>query len=188
MIKVGILGDIGSGKSFVAKQFNCPVFNADIEVAKIYNKNRTCFKRLKKQLPKYISSFPIKKNEIGKAILNGERNLKKIVKIVHPIVRNKMNKFFIENKNKKIVILDIPLLVENKLTKYFDSVIFIKSRNNLRLRRYKLKGGSVKLFALLNKQQLPDVKKMKFCDHIVVNNKSLSILKRKLSNIIKLYE
>ena len=83
---------------------------------------------------------------------------------------------------------EIPLLIESKLTKYFDSVIFIKSRNNLRLRRYKLKGGSVKLFALLNKQQLPDVKKMKFCDHIVVNNKSLSILKRKLSNIIKLYE
>ena len=93
MIKIGILGDIGSGKSFVAKQFSCPVFNADIEVTKIYKKNRTCFKKLKKQLPKYISSFPIKKNELEKAILDQQNNIKKIVKIVHPLVRVSMNKF-----------------------------------------------------------------------------------------------
>ena len=66
MIKVGIIGDIGSGKSFVAKQFDCPVFDADQEVSKIYQKDRICFKRLKKELPKYISSFPIKKNELEK--------------------------------------------------------------------------------------------------------------------------
>ena len=51
-----------------------------------------------------------------------------------------------------------------------------------------LKGGSARLFSLLDKYQIKDTKKMKFCDHIVVNNKSLSILKKKLSNIIKLYE
>tara|TARA_B100001750_G_C14964089_1_gene329703 strand:+ start:51 stop:242 length:192 start_codon:yes stop_codon:yes gene_type:complete len=61
MIKIGILGDIGSGKSYVAKQFGFPVFDADIEVVKIYKKNKTCFNRLKNRLPKYISSFPIKK-------------------------------------------------------------------------------------------------------------------------------
>ena len=44
------------------------------------------------------------------------------------------------------------------------------------------------LFSLLDKHQLKDSKKMKFCDHIVVNNKSLFILKKKLSNIIELYE
>ena len=43
MIKIGILGDIGSGKSFVAKQFGYPVFNADKEVGKIYKNNIYCF-------------------------------------------------------------------------------------------------------------------------------------------------
>ena len=47
MIKIGIIGDIGSGKSFVAKQFKYPIFNADLEVKKIYKKNRFCFKKLK---------------------------------------------------------------------------------------------------------------------------------------------
>ena len=96
--------------------------------------------------------------------------------------------FLRKNKNKKFLFCEIPLLIESRLTKYFDTIIFIKSKNNLRLKRYKLKGGSVKLFYLLDKQQLKDTKKMKFCDHIVVNNRSLSILKKKLSNIIKLYE
>ena len=48
MIKVAILGDIGSGKTFVANKFGYPVFNADTEVANIYKKNKNCFLRLKK--------------------------------------------------------------------------------------------------------------------------------------------
>ena len=61
MKKIGILGDIGSGKTFVAKKFDCPVFVADDEVSKIYSKNKFFFNKLKKKLPKYIKSFPIKK-------------------------------------------------------------------------------------------------------------------------------
>ncbi len=53
MIKIAVLGDIGSGKSFVAKQFGFPVFNADFEVKKIYKKNKKCYQKLKKILPSY---------------------------------------------------------------------------------------------------------------------------------------
>ena len=100
MIKIGILGDIGSGKSFVAKQFGYPVFNADKEVGKIYKNNIYCFYKLKKLLPKYIKSYPIKKKELGKAIIENRRNLKKIVKIIHPIVNKRMKKFIKKNKKK----------------------------------------------------------------------------------------
>ena len=64
MIKIGILGGIGSGKSFIAKQFGYPVFNADNEVKKIYKRDKECFKKLKKLIPKYIYSFPIKKKKL----------------------------------------------------------------------------------------------------------------------------
>ena len=64
MIRIGILGDIGSGKSYVAKLFGFPVFNADNEVSKLYKKNKKCFNKLKKKIPKYIDSFPIKKTKI----------------------------------------------------------------------------------------------------------------------------
>ena len=83
MIRLAVVGDIGSGKSYVAKQFGYPVFNADAEVARLYRKSRKCYNRLKKVLPAYIVSFPIKKNEISKAIIADKWNLKKIVKIIH---------------------------------------------------------------------------------------------------------
>ena len=117
MIRIGILGDIGSGKSYIAKNFGYPVFNADIEVSKLYKKDKKIFYKLKKILPKYIYSFPIKKNEITQAILVDKFNLKKIIKIIHLEIRKKMNIFLKKNKNKKIVILDIPLLLENKIKK-----------------------------------------------------------------------
>jgi len=70
MIKIGILGDIGSGKSFVAKAFGYPVFNADEEVSKLYRKDKNIFTKLKRKLPKYIFSYPIKKKKVSKAILS----------------------------------------------------------------------------------------------------------------------
>ena len=70
MKRIGILGDIGSGKSYVAKSFGYPVFNADEEVNKLYKKDKKTFYKLKKILPKYFNKFPINKYNIIKAILD----------------------------------------------------------------------------------------------------------------------
>ena len=99
MIRIAVVGDIGSGKSFVARQFGYPVFDADLEVRKLYKKSRKCYYKIKKILPDYISSFPIKKTELTKAILKNKKNLKKINKIIHPEIRLKMKKFLRKNKN-----------------------------------------------------------------------------------------
>jgi len=93
MIRIGIVGDIGSGKSHIAKKFGYPVFNADKEVAKLYKKNKKCYKKLKKSLPYYIKSFPVKKARLSQAIVANYNNIKKINRIVHPEIRIKLNKF-----------------------------------------------------------------------------------------------
>ena len=128
MIRIGILGDVGSGKSYVAKNFGYPVFNADVEVGKLYKENKKIFNQLKKILPKYICLFPISKDQISKAILANKSNLKKIVTIVHLEIRKKMNTFLKKNINKKIVILDIPLLLEKKINKKNDILVFVQSK------------------------------------------------------------
>ena len=127
MIRIGILGDIGSGKSYIAKNFGYPVFNADNEVGKIYKSNKKIFYKLKKVLPKYFISFPINKNEVVNAILANKNNLKKIIKIIHLEIRKKMNIFLKKNKKQKAIILDIPLLLENKINKKNDILIFVKA-------------------------------------------------------------
>ena len=127
MIKIGIIGDIGSGKTFVSKQFGYPVFNADKEVSKIYKKNKKCFIQLKKKLPNYINSFPIKKKELTNAIFASKKNLKKIENIVHPKVRKNMKKFIDKNKESKILIFDIPLLLESKKYKEY-VLVFVQAK------------------------------------------------------------
>ena len=162
MIVIGMLGDIGSGKSFVAKQFGCPVFSADYEVNKIYNKDKISFKKIKAALPKFIKSFPIDKAELSNAILSNKRNLKKIIKIVHPIVRKKMDIFLKRNESKKMVILDIPLLIENKLNKKSHILIFVNTKRlliNSRLK--KRKNYNKKILQNLRKNQVSTDKKKK---------------------------
>ena len=163
MIRIGILGDIGSGKSFVAKSFGYPVFNADEEVSILYRKEKKVFVKLRKQLPKYIFSFPITKKEISKAIISNKSSLRKIIKIVHPEIQKKMKLFIEKNKNKKIVILDIPLLLENKINKPKDILIFIQPNKSEVLRRLnKRKNYNKKLFKIFKKIQLSlDYKKKK---------------------------
>ena len=179
MIKIGILGDIGSGKSYVAKQFGCPVFDADAEVTKIYKKNKNCFNKLKNKLPKYIYSFPIKKKEIGKAIIENQNNLKKIIKIVHPIVRTNMNKFIKKNKKKKMVVLDIPLLLENKINKKNYILVFVDSNKKEIQKRLKKRANyNSVIFNKLKKIQLPlEIKKKKSKFSIKNNFKSSYVRK-----------
>ena len=116
MIRVGMMGGIGSGKSFIAKLFKYPVFNADEEVNNLYRKNKNCYKQLKKRLPKFIKSFPIKKSELIEAVSSNRKNIKIISSIVHPIVRKRMGKFLSKNNSKKlkiILFLNKPLAVNN---------------------------------------------------------------------------
>jgi len=188
MIKIGILGDIGSGKSFVAKQFGFPVFNADNEVRKIYRKDKKCYLKLKKTIPKYILSFPINKKEIAKSILSNQKNLKKIINIVHPIVRSKMDKFIKKNKKNKIIVLDVPLLLENKIANKTNILIFVEAKKKEIIKKLKeRKNYNLKIIKILRKFQLPLSYKKKKSDFVIKNNfkiqpvqKSVKLLKMKI--------
>ena len=186
MIKIGILGDIGSGKSYIAKNFGYPVFNADLEVSKLYKNDRKIFIKLKKNLPKYIYSFPINKKEISKAILANKSNLNKIVKIVHLEVRKKMSIFLRKNKNKKIIILDIPLLLENKINKKKDILVFVESKKSDIFKRLKKRDNFNKqLFKKFQNIQLSPSYKKKKSKFIIKNDFSKKTVKRAIRNILE---
>ena len=186
MIRIGILGDIGSGKSYVAKNFGYPVFNADFEVGKLYKKNRKIFNKLKKVLPKYIYSFPVNKNEISNAILTNKSNLKKIIKIIHLEIRKKMNIFLNKNRSKNVVILDIPLLLENKINKKNDILIFVQSKKADILKRLRKRPNfNAKLLNKFKSIQLPLDYKKKNSQFIIKNNFKSNSVKRSIRKILK---
>ena len=186
MIKIGILGDIGSGKSYVAQKFGYPVFNADYEVAKLYQLDKKIFNQLKKNLPKYIFSFPIEKREISNSILANKKNLKKIVKIVHKEIRKKMNIFLKKHKNKKIVILDIPLLLENKINKKDDILVFIQSKQSDILKKLKKrKNYNQKLIKKFKNIQYSLKYKEKKSDFIIKNDFTKKSVNDGIKTILK---
>ena len=163
MIRIGILGNIGSGKSYVAKKFGYPVFDADYEVSKLYKKNKKIFIKLKNKLPKQISSFPIDKKEITNAILSNKFNIKK-------------------NKNKKVVILDIPLLLENKINNKNDILVFVDSNKaEVEKRLKKRLNFNHKLIKRFRKIQFSASYKKRKSNFIIKNN----FKKKSLNTCIK---
>ena len=185
MIRIGILGDMGSGKSYVANNFGYPVFNADNEVSKLYKKNKKIFRKLNKKLPNHILSFPIDKIEVTRAILTNKSNLKKIIKIVHDEVRKKMKLFIKKNKNKKIVVLDIPLLLENKISTKSDILVFVESRKeDIEKRIKKRLNFNRELFNKFKKIQYSKSYKKRKSDFIIKNDFTKKSVKRGIKNIL----
>ena len=186
MIKIAVVGDIGSGKSHIAKLFGYPVFNADQEVISIYKKNKNCFKRLKKNLPKYFSAFPANKTQIIKAIEDSEKNLKKITKIIHPEVRKRLSIFLKKNKKRKVIILDIPLLLENKLNQKSDIIVFVQSKKSEIIKRLKKRDNfNLNLYNQFKKIQLPLSYKKNKSNHIIKNNFTNKLVKISVNKILK---
>ena len=182
MIRVGVIGGIGSGKSFISKLFKSPVFNADKEVEFLYKNNLECYKKLKKKLPRFVKSLPISKSQLIKAINQDKKNLKRISSVVHPLVRKKLKSFLNKNKKKQIIVLDIPLLIENKLYNKKDILIFVKSKQNKVINRLrKIKNFNKKILSNLRKNQASLLKKRKLANYIVDNNFSPNIMKKKIS-------
>ena len=182
-----MMGEIGSGKSFIAKLFKYPVFNADKEVNRIYRKDKNCFFKLRKKLPNFIKSFPVKKKYLVNAIKNDKKNLTKISLIVHPIVRRKMNVFLKKNKQYKLVILDIPLLINKK----DDILILVESRKKKILKRLKKRANyNSEVLNHLKRNQTLLLKKRKLANYIVDNNFTETIMKKKINLLKKkiLYE
>tara|TARA_A100001011_G_scaffold391919_2_gene478395 strand:- start:554 stop:1114 length:561 start_codon:yes stop_codon:yes gene_type:complete len=183
-MKIGITGSIASGKTTVAKVIankKNPLFSADDNVKSLYKD-----KHFKSRIIKKFSLAKSKniKNQLKRLIVKDKQNLKELEKFIHPYVRKKMFEFIKKNIKKKLIVFEIPLLIESKLMKYFDKIVFVGAKRETRLKRYIKKGGNKSFFSLLENRQLSPSKKSKYCDYKIVNNKNINILNKKIKYII----
>tara|TARA_Y100000591_G_C21677212_1_gene616101 strand:+ start:373 stop:924 length:552 start_codon:yes stop_codon:yes gene_type:complete len=183
-MKIGITGSLSSGKSSVAKILSKNkklLFSADRVVKDLYLNNQ-----FKKKIKK---KFKLRKENLKKEIkiklLKKEISLKELSGIIHPFVRKKMRLFQKKNSNKEIIFFEIPLLIESKLMKFFDYIILVVAPRKVRLKRYLKNGGNKNMFYLLDRNQISAKIKIKYCDYLIVNNKSKNFLKKKVTDIIK---
>jgi len=185
MIIISLVGDIGSGKTYVSRLLKIPCFSADTEVKKLYKNNKDCFNALKRKFPKFIKTFPIKKKDLSNLIKNNLSHLKKIGLIVHPFIRKKLKIFLKKNKGKKMVVLDIPLYLENKMNKKNDIIVFLKTKKkDVEKILKKRKNYDKKLLNILRKSQFSLIKKKNKSNYVLINNYNSVIMKKKV-NMLK---
>ena len=181
-----ITGSLASGKTTASKilsKGNGPLFSADDEVKNFIKKK---FKKIILEGFNIKSSRNVKKM-IKEKIQENDLSIQKIEKIIHPLVRKEMHRFIKKNSKRKFVFLEIPVLIESKLMNFFDIIFYIKARRGIRLKRFISRGGKKNFFKILDKKQSSDAKKIKYSNHVIVNEKNFRILKKKLLDIFKRY-
>jgi dephospho-CoA kinase len=187
MVRVGILGSVGSGKTFIAnifKELSFNIFSADNEVANIYKNNKIVNKKIAKFFKLKLYKGKINKQDLRDSLKKNPKKFKFLNKTIHPIVRKRLAIFLSRFKKNKLVVLDIPLLVENKMLNFVDILVLVKTRSNSFLSRIKKRKNLDKQFLnILKKQQVSEKIKESYADFIIYNS-SKNKVKLQVKNII----
>jgi dephospho-CoA kinase len=187
MVRIGILGSVGSGKTFIAnifKELSFNIFSADNEVANIYKNNKIVNKKIAKFFKLKLYKGKINKQDLRDSLKKNPKKFKFLNKTIHPIVRKRLAIFLSRFKKNKLVVLDIPLLVENKMLNFVDILVLVKTRSNSFLSRIKKRKNLDKQFLnILKKQQASEKIKETYADFIIYNS-SKNKVKLQVKNII----
>ena len=187
MVRVGILGSVGSGKTFIAnifKELSFNIFSADNEVANIYKNNKIVNKKIAKFFKLKLYKGKINKQDLRDSLKKNPKKFKFLNKIIHPIVRKRLAIFLSRFKKNKLVVLDIPLLVENKMLNFVDILVLVKTRSNSFLSRIKKRKNLDKQFLNILKKQQASVKIKESHADFIIYNSSKNKVKLQVKNII----
>tara|TARA_B100000029_G_C17598768_1_gene965058 strand:+ start:1052 stop:1627 length:576 start_codon:yes stop_codon:yes gene_type:complete len=191
MIIVGLTGLIGSGKTFALNHFKSKkikTFSADEEVKKILKLNYIK-KKIYKKFPDVFINKKLNKNLLATRAFSQKKNLRILEKILHPAVNKNKKNFLEKNKNKKILILEVPIIFEKKSEKNYNFIILMNVNKKVQKKRVMIrKNMTIKLFKNILKNQISN-KKKKIADFIVDNSgpkvKTRKILNKVLEEILK---
>jgi len=184
VITLGIVGEIGSGKTYVSKVFkNCGynVFDADKVVHNIYKKNKYVNQKISKIFK--LSSKRVNLKDLANVIIRNPHKLVKLNKIIHPEVKKNLLDFIKKNKKEKLIVLDIPLLLETSFKYFADIVVFVDTPDKMLFKFRKKRKINIKLINVLKKYHL-DKEKKKFLSDFVIKNTNLDFLKSQTRTII----
>lgn len=187
MISFAIVGNIASGKSTVEnilQEKGYKVFDTDIIAHEVLND-------FAEEIINQFDGHDISENgkvsreKLGKIVFNDKKLKEKLENIVHPEIKNRIKLIFEKNKNEKYVFVSIPLLFEIGWGNLFDKILFIKTEDDIRLKRLMQRNKFTQEEALSRiKSQLPQEKKAKKADFVIENNSSIDVLQKYIERFI----
>ena len=184
---LGLTGSIAMGKTTVSNMFRdigVPVWCADNEVNSLYSQNGEATKIFTKEFPNTVTEAGVNKHKLRNLIHEDNTLLKKIEDLVHPLLHKSRISFIRLNREKPIIIFDIPLLFEKQQEKNFDAVVCVTASETTQKNRVlKRKNVTEKDFQLIKRNQLNEREKLKRASFIINTDRSISETKKDVKNI-----
>ncbi len=181
MIKVGLTGGIGSGKSFVSlifKEFNIPIYNSDIEAKKLYYRDDVKSEMLKYFGNEvYVSSGEIDKKYLSKLIFSDKKALYKVNEIIHPLVKEHFSAWLKIHYDSAYIIKEAAILFESGAYKQLDKVVVVIAPEELRMRRV-LARDNIDKKQIKEKilSQMAESEMIKRSDFVIINDEKNALL------------
>ena len=190
MITIGLTGSIGMGKTETSKIFlsyGIPVYDADKAVHNLYGPNKKGSLAIKDIFPNCINEDGSVNREIlSKEVLDNKEKIKSLEQIIHPLVAEDRKIFFYENRNAKIIILDVPLLFETGGQKDVDYIIVVDAPDTVQKERVMARPNMTEeKFHKIISQQIPNHVKKQKADFIIDTSVSINHAKTQVKNIIE---
>lgn len=191
MLIIGLTGGIGMGKSFVAREFSrlgFSIFDADKEVHGMFSSDKNSIEKIKKEFPESFVKERIDRKKLGELAISDPAKIKKLEKIIHPLVRKKELDFIKKMRaaGKKFVLLDIPLLFETGFDKFCDYVVVVHAPLFIQRRRLLKRGKMTEAqFNSIIKKQMPAKEKKKLADFVINTGLEKSVAIKQVREVFR---
>lgn len=192
MLKVGLTGGVGSGKSTVAAMLaahGAKYLDSDAVVHRLMRVGSTTWKQLTKEFGKEIllKSKKINRRKLANIVFNQPRKLRKLEHLIHPSVKKEIRTWLKDcqkNKRVKVAVVEVPLLFEAHLEKMFDRVVAVTAPKSLQVARGSKLGIANRQEVMSRiRSQMSQTKKAKKADFVIRNNGSKKELKIKVNKL-----
>ena len=189
MVKVGLTGGIGSGKTTVSNfllDSGIPVYNSDIRGKNLMNTNL----ELKNDIVSIFGESVydngiLNTNLLSHIVFSDPKKIEQLNNLVHPKVAENFNQWIVENNNQPILVKEAAILIESRAYLNMDKIILVVSEKSTRINRVSKRDNSdLESIEKRINFQLTDDEKVQYADYIIENNSSLDDLKLEVLRVI----
>jgi dephospho-CoA kinase len=188
MIKLGLTGSIGMGKSTVARMFaeeGVPVFDADAVVHRLQGPAGELVQAIEARFPGTTGPEGVDRGTLAERVLAEPQALQNLEGLIHPVVNRERDAFLADNSDQPLVVLDIPLLFEKGAWRSVDKIAVASAPPEVQRERVLARPGmTFDKFCRILKLQIPDEEKRARADFVIPTGRDFATTRAAVREII----